>query len=250
MRHRQDEGSRHARTEDLLDAPPMGRALGFAGLAAVAGAVVWGLLSIYGNMEHGIIAWGIGGVIGFAMIKAGGHGQVLAITGAVLAVLSIAAGKQISFQSQMNEVIEASLAETNQHYETARVDAEAWVALGASPSDDAVEKYALDHDFDVDSAAELRNEFAPDMERFIAEQPSRDEWFESNRSVVEAFMAENFTFVDYLRDGFSIVDMLFVGLGLATAFGMVQKRTLELQAEARQQLRDEREPAPEVEADE
>ena len=44
--------------------------------------------------------------------------------------------------------------------------------------------------------------------------------------------------------------MLFVGLGLATAFGMVQKRTLELQAEARQQLRDEREPAPEVEADE
>jgi hypothetical protein len=34
----------------------MGRALGFAGLAAVAGAVVWGLLSIYGNMEHGIIA--------------------------------------------------------------------------------------------------------------------------------------------------------------------------------------------------
>lgn len=249
MEKRQENESRHVRTEDLLEPPPMGRALGLAGLAAVAGAAIWGLLRIYGNMEHGIIAWGIGGAIGFTIIKAGGHGQMLSIVGAVLAVLSIAAGKQISFQSQVNEFIESNLADADQHYATARIDAEAWVALGDSPSDDVVESYALDHDFDVDSAAQLRSDFVPDMERFVKEQPSKEEWVESKRSEVETFVAENFTFISYLRKDFSIIDILFVGLGLATAFGIVRKRTVEMQMQAREQLRAERELAQPAEAE-
>ena len=71
MEQTQDEGSRHVRTEDLLEPPPMGRAFAFAGLAAVAGAAVWGLLRIYGNVEHGIIAWGIGGAVGCGRRAAG-----------------------------------------------------------------------------------------------------------------------------------------------------------------------------------
>ncbi|MFT7534068.1 MAG: hypothetical protein ACI85K_000013 [Hyphomicrobiaceae bacterium] len=226
----------------------MGPALGFAGLAAIAGAAVWGLLRIYGDLEHGIIAWGIGGAIGFAIIKAGGYGQTLSIAGAVLAVLSIAAGKQISFQSQVNKVIEINLAEVDQDYATARIDAEAWVALGDSPSDDLVESYALDHDFEVDSAAQLRSEFAPEMERFVTEQPSQAEWAKARRFEVEAFVNENFTFIGYLREDFSILDILFVGFGLATAFGMVRKRTTELQTEAREHLRAERDPAQQAAA--
>ena len=162
----------------------MGRALALAGLAAIAGAAIWGLLRIYGDMEHGAVAWGIGGLIGFAIIKAGGHGMVLSVAGGVLAVLAIAAGKQISFQSMQTEYIEAAMVQVAQRYEVTRTDAEAWAKLGTSPSDDAVEQFALDHDFDVDSAEQLRSQFAPDMERFVAEQPSREEWTESKRSII------------------------------------------------------------------
>ncbi|MGK0153482.1 MAG: hypothetical protein ACI9SE_000427 [Neolewinella sp.] len=154
----------------------------------------------------------------------------------------------MSFQSQVNKVIERTLAEVDQDYATARIDAEAWVALGDSPSDDLVESYALDHDFEVDSAAQLRSEFAPEMERFVTEQPSQAEWAKVRRFEVEAFVNENFTFIGYLREDFSILDILFVGFGLATAFGMVRKRTTELQMEAREQLRAERDPAQQAAA--
>jgi len=249
MEHSSGGGSRHVRTEDLLDAPPIGRAVGFAALAAVAGAVVWALLIVFAQREAGVVAWGIGGLIGFAIVKAGGHGQTLAVVGAVLAVVSIAAGKQISFQMHFSEGVAAALSQTSEMYDETRSDAEAWAALGDSPSDDEVEEFALARDFDVDDAAELREEHAPYLESFIKEQPTREEWVESRRENIEAYMAENFTFMDYLRVEFSILDIVFAGLGLATAFGMVHKRTVELHREAREQLRVERAAQEEVEAE-
>ena len=150
----------------------------------------------------------------------------------------------------MSEVIESNLKEIAPHYETARTDAEAWVALGDTPSDDAVVEFALDHDFDVDDADELRSQFAPGMEKFMKEQPSREEWLEWNRADVEGFFAENFTFMDYLRDDFNVWDLLFLGLGIATAFGMVHKHTIALQVEARRELRSEHEEEPEAQPDE
>tara|TARA_R110002096_G_scaffold16264_54_gene55788 strand:+ start:1030 stop:1782 length:753 start_codon:yes stop_codon:yes gene_type:complete len=245
MEQPQEQASRHVRTEDLLAPPPIGRALALAGLAAVAGAAIWGLLRIYGNLEHGVVAWGIGGLIGFAIIKAGGHGVVLSTAGAVLAVLSIAAGKQISFQSMQNEIIESSMEQVALSYDETRTDAEAWAKLGDSPSDEAVEEFALDHNFDVDNAAQLRSEFGPDLDRFAAEQPSREVWTESKRTIVEESIAENFTFMDYLREDFNLFDILFIGLGIATAFGMVHKHTLALQVEARQNMRGDPQDEPE-----
>lgn len=240
MEDSQAGGGRHVRTEDLLAPPPVGRAIGLAGLAAVVGAVVWALLIIYAQREHGVIAWGIGGLIGFAIVKAGGYGQTLCIAGASLAVLSIAAGKQISYQVSVSQAIDESLERIGSQYDVTKVDARDWAALGDSPSDDAVEQFALDHDFDVDSAEEMRTEFGPDLVKFAKEQPTREQWIEQQREVVEEVFAEEYTFLDYLKEDFSPIDILFAVLGLATAYGMVHRRTIELQVEAREQIRAER----------
>ena len=56
--------------------------------------------------------------------------------------------------------------------------------------------------------------------------------------------------MDYLREDFSIIDLLFIGLGIATAFGMVHKNTIAMQIAARQELRAEREEGQKVGADE
>ena len=55
------------------DRPAARRAALLAGLvAAVAGGIVWGLISKYTDYEVGVVAWGIGFVAGFAVERAAG----------------------------------------------------------------------------------------------------------------------------------------------------------------------------------
>ena len=241
MEQSQREGNRHVRTEDLLDPPPIGKAMAVAGLAAVVGAVIWGLLRIYGGVEHGAVAWGIGVLIGTAIIKGGGHGQTLAIAGGVFAVIAIAAGKQISYQSEVNQTIDATVEAQAASYNSYRSAATEWIALGKEPKDDAVVDFALAHDIDVDDADQLRREYGAEFDRFVAEQPTQEQWRESARAEVEAWVAENYTFMDYLNEDFNIIDLLFIGLGIAIAFGIVHKHTVSLQVQARRELRAARE---------
>ena len=42
-------------------------------------------------------------------------------------------------------------------------------------------------------------------------------------------MNETFPLTLYLWQGLSVLDFLFAGLGLATAFGIVKRRTVELE---------------------
>lgn len=69
---------------------------GIAGaIAALIGAIVWALISKSTGYEVGIIAWGIGAVVGTAVFIASGRvgGAPLGILAVILAVAGIAAGK-------------------------------------------------------------------------------------------------------------------------------------------------------------
>ena len=230
------------RTEDLLPEPPLTRALLFAGGAAFAGAAAWALAAIFLNIEHGVIAWGIGGLIGFAVVKAGGHGQMLAVSAAILAVLSIGSGRYAIYRAAVDDV--AAQQADAELFEAYRADAAAWQALGADATAEQVEEFALDHDYDVDSAAEFREFAAPRLEWLASADRTLEEW----QAFEAGGIAERFGFVDYLKADFHPFDVLFLILGLATAYGMVSRHTTALQVEARQRIRAEREAEEEAQA--
>ena len=77
-----------------------------AGLvAAIAGGIAWGLISKYTDYEVGIVAWGIGFVVGFAVERAAGGRrsvdlQAIAIVSALLGVLI---GKYLGFAFAVQE---------------------------------------------------------------------------------------------------------------------------------------------------
>ena len=77
---------------DLLPPPPIGRATVAGTGAAMMGAAAWGLIAYYGNVEVGYLAIGIGALIGWVMVKAGGHGTPIAVCAGLLTLLSILSG--------------------------------------------------------------------------------------------------------------------------------------------------------------
>ncbi len=74
-------------------------AVGAGLVAAVAGGVVWGLIGRWTNYEVAIAAWGIGFIVGTAVVY-GSHGRrglPLQLLAVVLALAGILIGKYLSF---------------------------------------------------------------------------------------------------------------------------------------------------------
>lgn len=79
----------------------------FGIVAGVIGAAIWAAIAYFLNVEVGYVAWGIGGLVGFAVAKGGdGEGSTNnAIFAVVVTVLSIVGGKyavlEISFAQEL-----------------------------------------------------------------------------------------------------------------------------------------------------
>ena len=74
--------------------PTATRALIGGAVAALVGAGIWAAVTALSDTEFGLIAWGIGGLVGFAMAKLTPERSVkLGIYAAALAALGLAIGK-------------------------------------------------------------------------------------------------------------------------------------------------------------
>lgn len=232
--------SPYVKSADLLPPPPLGRALLFAGIATALGTAAWGLLAFYAHRELGILAWGIGGLIGFAIVRAGGHGTFLAVCGGALALLSIGSGKQMAFRMSVDQEITMLVADMNESAHAERTkDAADWVALGPSPTPDQVKAFTDGHGYEVDDLKAFASEEGPRLRAFAEARPTVEQWREEQKAEI----ARHVSFVEFLKDDFHPLDIVFVLFGVATAFGMVSKATAAMQAAARQALREQREAA-------
>jgi hypothetical protein len=80
-----------------------------AGLAAaIVGGVVWGLIVKWTDYEVGFVAWGIGFLVGIAVLTAtrGARGPAFQAVAVVCALVGIVVGKYLSFAWVLQEVAE------------------------------------------------------------------------------------------------------------------------------------------------
>jgi len=77
-----------------------------AGLvAAVVGGIVWGLIVKWTEYEVGFVAWGIGFLVGLAVVTAARtRGLVLQVVAVLFALLGILIGKYLSFVWSLQEL--------------------------------------------------------------------------------------------------------------------------------------------------
>jgi hypothetical protein len=231
-------------TKDLLPPSPIARPLTFGGIAALLGAAVWGLLAHSAHVESGWVAWGIGALVGFAFVKAGGYGMLLSICAGALALLSIGSGKHLAFQLLANQAAtEITSNLTAEELAARQRAAPSWVALGDQPTDAQVRAWAKEQGIRIESARAFREEESQELHWLDAHKPTLDEWREHVREEITSV-----SFVDHLQEDFHPLDILFAILGIATAFGLVSRRTTEMQVAARQAIREQHKAEAEAEA--
>ena len=92
--------------EEVAGAFPLAAVAGL--VAAVAGGVVWGLIVRWSGYEVGFVAWGIGFVVGTAVVLGarGARGIPYQVAAVVLALLGILIGKYLGFAWTLADAIE------------------------------------------------------------------------------------------------------------------------------------------------
>ena len=66
-------------------------------LAAIVAGVVWGYVAKWTGREFGVLAWGVGAVVGLVILWVAGKGAVGQAVGVVCALVGIAIGKYLAF---------------------------------------------------------------------------------------------------------------------------------------------------------
>lgn len=193
--------------------------------AAIIGGAVWALIVAVADYELGYVAWGVGGLIGYTMTKATvRRGTRMAMIAAGLAAAGLLFGKVLIVQ----RVMMPALAEELQSDSLAVARAAAWQLQedGAFPEPLQARLNALAPNDTTPDA--LWDEMVAAGAVHAAGLPAaeRDSLAATYAAVVQA----NVGMLQLLRWQFSGWDLLWFGLAVSTAWGMLKKPLEEVPA--------------------
>ncbi len=208
------------------------KALIAAIVGAVGGAFVWSGIAVATRHEVGIVAWAIGGLIGILAVNFGARGNGAAITCASLAVVSIFAGKLMTIQHLVKDMVSTQTTAilTQENYQERKKDSEDFAKL---TSEDQWPKFMIDHKFTEaskpdDISSEERNDFreaVEDLRDFQKQQPSFENWRETETNkfnrLGDNLSIGNASIIDATVKTLGAADILFALLGIATAYRIV-----------------------------
>lgn len=203
-------------------------------LAAGAGALAWGAVSYFSGYEVGYVAWALGGMVGVAMTKFGGRGMTCAGTAAALTVAGIAGGKLLGtrfvVEKEIRENCEATF--TPELHAEFVSDAADFALLDADAGDEELRLFMLEHRYtNADSPEGVLDEElqgflatnAPNLRALHANPTSYEDWYAERVAESRQGFEENFSIVQANLEGLNGFDLLFVALGVSTAFGIVRR---------------------------
>lgn len=212
---------------------PIGMPLAAAGAGALVGAIGWALLLKQAGYEIGYIAWGIGALVGWAAVKAGGRGRTLAVGAAVLTVFSIFAGKLLGYHLQVGAGAEEMADQEVQAYDEYMQDASDWAELCANgqPAPEVVRGFMSTHEYVEPGQESIA---AEELDSFLAHMAPRLEWMQSAKPTSAEFRARSASdlrtmvyadsgLTELVLDDLNLFDALFAFLGISTAFGLVMR---------------------------
>ena len=201
-------------------------------LGAGAGALAWAAVSYFTGYEVGYVAWAIGGLVGLATVKFGGHGVVCAVLAAAFSVAGIAGGKLLGTRFVVDQELSKAWKEnfTPELHAELKKDAAALMELGNEITDEELRPYLVDHDY---TAARTPDEVQPselqefrahnvdDLRELHTRKLSFEAWYAKTTTESRQQFDGEFSIVQANIDELNGIDILFVLLGVCTAFGIV-----------------------------
>lgn len=229
----QDQGTAPFQSAILGTTPELDiKSIGAACGAAFAGALLWKIIAVSFNYEFGMIAWLIGGMVGFAAVLTGAHGEKAAGMCAVLALLAILGGKYMAFETykdNFNQVIEEELDEESlqEMYEEELVAARQYQELDTD--EQSKRQFMVDfgysesyepEDVTSEEIAFFDEYEAPTLSDLALYEPPFEEW----KNVYLVGMVNNISTIDLIKEDFGFLDALFIFFGVSTAFQLVYRQ--------------------------
>ncbi|MDJ0917569.1 MAG: hypothetical protein QNJ05_07390 [Woeseiaceae bacterium] len=207
-------------------------ALAAAAAVALFGAWLWKFVAVTFDYEFGLIAWGIGGAVGFAAAVSGSRGVQAGIVCGVLALGSIVLGKYWAYSEFVDGFQEAvsgamvSDEEMNDYFEQDLADARAFV--NGSGSDDFVRSFMVERGYtdttdpsrvSTDDLEYFRDYVEPALLEMAQQSPDFEEWQANSMEAIAEISPWAL-----MREGFGILDILFAFLGIGTAFRLASQQ--------------------------
>lgn len=203
-----------------------------AGLVAVFGALVWKYIAMEFDRELGLIAWAIGGAVGFTSALMGSRGQNAGIICGVFTVIAILGGKYL-FYSDMQGQIQAAFQEVGQEefmrvaYENFSYEADQYALV---TDDQSIKTFMVDFGYTDNTQveaisnrelSEFKADVAPELVEMHENKPNYEEWVEFN--LTPAFTSDGA--LSAVVESLDWLDLLFLLFGVATAFRLGSRQT-------------------------
>ncbi len=197
-------------------------------VVAIFGALLWKFIAVTFEYEFGMIAWLIGGAVGFSAAMIGAKGQASAISCGALVLLAIIAGKYMAIASFQTELVEA-MAETIQYdgtelqefYEEEMNDAKQF--SDAVFDNESLRNFMVEHGYsEYDEQESVTDEEIENfkkydkarLEQMAYSPPGFDDWKQNNLTS----RIEDISAFDLVIESLGLIDLLFIFLGVGTAF--------------------------------
>jgi signal peptidase I len=85
---------------------PTGTAVAAGVVTAVLAGIVWGYIAKWTGREFGVLAWGVGAVVGLSILRVAGTGAKAQAIGGTASLLGIAVGKYLAFALTARDQLE------------------------------------------------------------------------------------------------------------------------------------------------
>jgi len=200
-----------------------GKSLAAGAGTALLGALIWSMIANAFGFELGLIAWGIGGAIGFAVMLTGGSGEKAGIACGALALIAILGGKYLFFsniKTELENSLADSTADTQYMYE---IEMKALDAYSPEFDEQSLKQFMVEYEYteQYDTDELTQNEIinfkeveAPRLNDFYYDKPTFEDWYEI--TINNAF--DEISILDLVAESLGIVDIIFLLLGIGTAF--------------------------------
>ena len=202
-----------------------------AAVVAALGAMLWKFIAVEFDYELGLVAWLIGGAVGFSAAVVGSKGERAGIVCAMFTVAAIMGGKYMAYDefntnlwSALQQEVPAEVFQVA--YEEELAAAEAYKDIRG---DQSLRQFMVDYGYSEAyetnevSASEVdsfKAEIEPDLLTVQANPPTFEQWMDIH---VNQELAAVSTW-QLMQENFGILDLVFLLLGVATAFRLASQQ--------------------------
>lgn len=194
-------------------------------VVALLGALLWRFIALTFDYELGLIAWLIGGAIGFSVAFAGGRGDVSGRLCGVLALVAILGGKYLmvtGFQEKIQDALSQSVNELEykEMFEAERDIAMRYFELPHTRNNQ--QRFMFEYGYtdaislsgvSEEEVADFNEYTVPRFQNLVENPEAYGQW---SHSLSDAF--GDVSSIDLVVESIGLLDIVFLFLGIGTAF--------------------------------